>query len=307
MYELGVFLRQRYPDFIKTEYDPKESTFISSDKDRTINSASLVAQGLYKNYNQDAKWNGKSPVQFQPVPVRMIPKEIDRYIQLSYKCPTHQRLFEKVIATEYAPGFYAEMEEFMKVFAKERNIYDPLNTTLNDIDRLHHIIMFEEQPHYNATHNLPVEEWAQEYLTNDILIALKTGYLKFNVKTREMQRLYTGSMLGLILNSFSNPEATKITAYAGHDRIVYALLVTLGVWDFDEKDMPPVASALILELYGEEEDHQYLKLWYRKGTSSTPKRLEIPTCGPECSFSTFLKLFKDLVPEDFEAECGLLS
>ncbi|CAG7832760.1 unnamed protein product, partial [Allacma fusca] len=82
MYELGLYFRERYSNLLKTSFDAHETQIISSDTDRTIRSAGLVSYGLYEDFNLAAKLNGEDdPVQFEPIPVRTIPPELDRYLQ----------------------------------------------------------------------------------------------------------------------------------------------------------------------------------------------------------------------------------
>ncbi|CAG7817770.1 unnamed protein product, partial [Allacma fusca] len=82
MYELGLYIRERYSNLVKTSFDTDETRIISSDTDRTIRSAGLVAYGLYEEFNQAASWNGEDdPIPFEPIPVRAIPEELDRYLQ----------------------------------------------------------------------------------------------------------------------------------------------------------------------------------------------------------------------------------
>ncbi|CAG7733758.1 unnamed protein product, partial [Allacma fusca] len=56
MYELGLYIRERYSNLVKTSFDTDETRIISSNTDRTIRSAGLVAYGLYKEFNQAASW-----------------------------------------------------------------------------------------------------------------------------------------------------------------------------------------------------------------------------------------------------------
>jgi len=68
--DLGKFLRKRYGDFISSTYFPKEVKAISSDYDRTIQSAQLVLAGLFSSNNAlDVN---------SFIPVHSISKEVDR-------------------------------------------------------------------------------------------------------------------------------------------------------------------------------------------------------------------------------------
>lgn len=73
---MGTFLRRRYGTFLGS-YSPDKVYVLSSDYDRTINSANLLLAGLFpptgnQIWNEDLLW--------QPIAVHSIPKKMDFFI-----------------------------------------------------------------------------------------------------------------------------------------------------------------------------------------------------------------------------------
>ena len=78
MYELGKFVRRRYADFIKNDYDPTELEILSSASNRCVQSGALFAYALYEEYNLKANWSGSRDIKFDPIPVQTIPPQFDK-------------------------------------------------------------------------------------------------------------------------------------------------------------------------------------------------------------------------------------
>lgn len=73
-YKFGKWVRQRYADFLPSEYDRSDIYVQSTDVDRTLMSAYSHLAGLYepkssKNWDPDIKW--------RPIPVHTIPEASD--------------------------------------------------------------------------------------------------------------------------------------------------------------------------------------------------------------------------------------
>lgn len=71
-FQLGQFLRNRYFSLVGDRYHPDDIYMLTSDYDRTIVTALLVLSGLYP-----AKERWHSSIDWDPVPLRTIPHEID--------------------------------------------------------------------------------------------------------------------------------------------------------------------------------------------------------------------------------------
>lgn len=48
----------------------------------------------------------------------------------------------------------------------------------------------------------------------------------------------------------------------------------------------------------------YIQIFYRTEGDDYPKASEIPHCGKKCDLDKFRDLYRDIIPDDFERECG---
>lgn len=77
-YELGKYFRRRYEKLLGDgSYSPDKVFAVSSELDRTINSASLVLAGLFPPQN-DEIWN--KDLLWNPIPVYIVPRSRDYLI-----------------------------------------------------------------------------------------------------------------------------------------------------------------------------------------------------------------------------------
>lgn len=77
-YELGLFLRKRYDDFLQADYSTDEVYAYTSNNDRTKMTLNLILAGLYppidsKVWNTQLKWS--------PIPYRYVPIDLDVYLK----------------------------------------------------------------------------------------------------------------------------------------------------------------------------------------------------------------------------------
>lgn len=91
MYQNGLFIRDRYNEFLNSYLTDKVLYARATDSDRAINSAQLVAAGIWPP-NEEQKWG---PINWQPVPIRsdalnednvIFFRKIKIYIYLNNKC-----------------------------------------------------------------------------------------------------------------------------------------------------------------------------------------------------------------------------
>lgn len=72
MFNTGLFLRYNYSDLLSDNYH--EAYARSSNKDRCIESAQLLLNGVYR---PEGKWIWNKDAPFQTVPVHTVPTEDD--------------------------------------------------------------------------------------------------------------------------------------------------------------------------------------------------------------------------------------
>jgi hypothetical protein len=305
-YDFGLFLRERYKSFLPLEYNPDDITLISSDKDRTIQSSSLAAYALYKDYNFNATWAQPEQIPYEPIPVRHVPKEEDKYFQMTKKCPRWDQLYEESIAA-FNSNYLDENPDVIEIYTSRKDnvsLFDPNRSVLSRLDPL---IAFQDEILYNITHNLPTEDWCIQLISIKSYYGIKTSYYRATVDTEEKQRFYNGPLLQSVLNTFDKIKREKMALYCLHDKTLFTFMTTLGIDDKEVLLLPPTAAALMIELHEDQtlESGPYLEFWYRNDTSFEPHHLVIPGCGNPCYLSKVKELKKNVIPNNYEAECLL--
>jgi hypothetical protein len=95
-----------------------------------------------------------------------------------------------------------------------------------------------------------------------------------------------------------------MTLYAGHDRVMYALMRALDIYDPFALRGPPLGAALMFELHQDSlQQRELVKIFYRNDTQVEPEELKVPDCGDPCTLSDFVEKAKDFIPIDYEKEC----
>lgn len=112
-YNLGLFLKRRYAKLLGDRYEPEKVSVLSSDHDRTINSANLVLAAMfppteYQVWNKDLLW--------QSIPVHTIPISMDNLISCDIGC---QRYVQ-------ALNDYQQTSEINSLINENRNLFEYL-------------------------------------------------------------------------------------------------------------------------------------------------------------------------------------
>lgn len=91
----------------------------------------------------------------------------------------------------------------------------------------------------------------------------------------------------------------KVWIYSAHDETLANFLMALNIF---EPHCPPYASAVLIELRTNKKSQYTVTISY-KNSSSEPNVMTLPGCLPNCPLSQFIKLTRDLIPDDWEREC----
>ncbi|CAG7718542.1 unnamed protein product, partial [Allacma fusca] len=298
LYNLGVFLRQRYDKLLQKHYNKSEITVTSSCKDRAIMSAQAALAGLYQPENGTKSWNPY--INWQLVPIHTIPRSNDSFLHLKAPCPKYSRDFKEFYSTsEYVRKLEAEHMPMIKYFRFHMGLPD--DTTLQKLLTYQDTLMIQKQ------RGMKLPAWFNQTMFEE-LSSLK--YLRFELDTYtpEFKRLRGGPILKELLGNMpnKNKQAKNVYLYSAHKSALGALMNTLGIFNHL---LPPYASALMFELYQtnpENFDNNYfLRIYYYNETQSQPYLLEIPHCGQTCSLKHFSSLTHRYVPENWLQECEL--
>ena len=82
--ELGLWLRQRYTDWLSPTYDRAEVVVRSTDVDRTLMSALSNLAGLFPPQGSQV-WDEE--LAWQPIPVHTVPQDEDYLLSSHSHCP----------------------------------------------------------------------------------------------------------------------------------------------------------------------------------------------------------------------------
>lgn len=88
MYNNGMFIRERYNEFLGSIYSDKVAYARATDSDRTITSAQLVCAGIWPPASAQ-KWG---PLNWQPIPVRSDVLNEDNVT----KNPKYNKIYNKI-------------------------------------------------------------------------------------------------------------------------------------------------------------------------------------------------------------------
>lgn len=91
VYQLGQQLREMYQKLIGAHYSPNKVYFRSTDFDRTLMSAQLIAAGLFPP-SADEIWHEE--IKWQPIPVHTVPVSQEHLLAWHIPCPRFRSLFE---------------------------------------------------------------------------------------------------------------------------------------------------------------------------------------------------------------------
>lgn len=110
---MGLFLRRRYENLLAGRFEPEKVSVLSSDFDRTINSANMVLAAMFpptehQIWNEDLLW--------QPIPVHTIPVEMDYLISCDIACPRYV----------HALNEYQQTSEIKSLIEENRNLFEYL-------------------------------------------------------------------------------------------------------------------------------------------------------------------------------------
>jgi len=285
-YEYGQFLRSRYANFMGEAYSTSELYIRSSDVDRTLMTAQIVAAGAFPPIPRDI-WN--PDIRWSPVPVHTVPFLTDTAFVPVFACPRYVRLItnEKVLRTR----------EFVPLYKYLSNHTGNNVSTALQIHYLHDILKAERL----AGAVLP--EWSKTVYPEP-LETLAAGVLADSAGETITKRLGCGGvlkdMVEAINNQASSRNATKTIFYSGHDFTVVCILSTLNLYD-----RRPVnyLGAAILELHEIKPNKFAIKVLARNSQDSEPMELTMPNCTTLCPLEKFNKLMKPYIPLNPIEEC----
>ncbi|XP_047362325.1 lysosomal acid phosphatase-like [Vespa velutina] len=294
LYNIGKRIRKMYSTTVGLNYNSTISFIRSSDSDRCIMSAQALLAGLYpptpdQIFAPNLKWH--------PIPVHTVPRSMDKVIVVKAPCPK----LKQELANAY-------VNESIKSDAELENYYNELTIhtqqpmkTITDIEFLYNILNIQ------AKNGLELPNWTKKFY-NDEMRNIAARALTLLTSNTLLRRLHGGPLLKEIVNHMQESQIKKDSKkayfYSVHDVTLVNLLRTMGFTN--ELFFPEYGATIIFELHSYSEKERAVKVFYLNSTESIkPHFLNIPNCEQPCLLSNLLKVWKDVIPVNWDNECIL--
>ncbi|XP_044761304.1 testicular acid phosphatase homolog [Coccinella septempunctata] len=282
LYNVGLWLRHHYSDFLRLKYDPKEIYVQSIDFDRCLMSAGALLAGLYPPVG-DEVWNRNIP--WQPVPIHTTPNKVDILLQWS-ACPYYTIQSRK--ALELQKKISEENAELFKFLTEKTGSPMNLSSTL----LLYNVLEGEKLI------NLTLPLWTHGVI-RDIKPLVEVSFVVDTIDKR-LKILRAGPLVHRLLEQFDRAISgkkfgttddiyRKMMLYSTADMTVYYLADSLNVDNFG---IVNYGFSIYFELWEADNGTHYVDVFFRNSTDvyapSHPGRVR--GYGSTLSFSAFKEM-----------------
>lgn len=283
---LGMWLRNRYSEFIPSEFKNADILVRSTGISRTLASAFALTTYLYPA---------------QAIPIHSSPSASDKLFSPHKACPAFDREMERFLASSDV-----RVEEY-----KRQPLYEWLSHQigrtvhgLETAEQLYSLLTIEKQ----RGHELP--KWT-EVVYPQPLKNLTGRFLSRSSATTLLKRLRFGSLLKDILSNAEKAGRAikpgkkrhnrKVLIYSAHDFTVVGVLNCLGIFD----GMPSgFAASITFEVRRGTKHHgNTVEIFYRNDSTAEPQNLEIGHCGKPCHVKKLKEILSPIIPVDIAEEC----
>ncbi|CAD6231746.1 GSCOCT00014100001.2-RA-CDS [Cotesia congregata] len=289
-YKLGKLFQNRYKNLLGTIYKANEIFFGALDSNRTINTAQLIASGIYPEFRQRRN-QSSGPIQAS---VHVEVGEKNLYYPMIF-CENY--FIDRQKADLIVAGLF-DREELQKF-----SDYLAVHTTVKFSPFLHSWFLYNS---FVAQVDLGLElkPWTDSIFPNGKLLEMTAFEYRLQTYTNRMKRLVGGVWIKSFLDHADNfvnhvSSDQKANFFVASEMHVAAILNTLGVYT---PHFPSYLSAVIFELH-EINREFYIQVVHRNEDRSSV--LIIPGCdGALCRLEQFKKVLKDVTLYNFDKDCG---
>ncbi|XP_034950111.1 venom acid phosphatase Acph-1-like [Chelonus insularis] len=293
VYNEGLYLRDRYGNFLGSEYTPTKFWLQSTSADRAKMTAMILASALWK---PDEKQTFKPDVNWQPVVLHYWTRTEDKLLIIWNACPKYTMERMKIQNETLVQNMN---KKYKPMFEEVEHLSGQKMNSLSDISDIYGTLKSEE------TMGLQLPEWTKDYYPEQ-MEPLSNFHLAMNVFNEELRRLAGGPFLKKLTRKMKEkaegtlkPPQRKMYAYIAHDNTLANILTALNVWD--RKD--PGYNAMILFELHENHEKWYVQVFYKNSPDYKTEPLDIPGCGTSCTLDEFIEATKSVIPENYEEEC----
>ncbi|XP_038104455.1 testicular acid phosphatase homolog [Culex quinquefasciatus] len=291
-YDLGRWLRKRYHHLLGDLYSPDEIYVQSTDADRVITSAQVTLAGLYPPTGRDV-WHPN--IAWQPVPVHVLPRQVDNLLAVSRPCPAFEEKFLDYQRSEEFQRYNRTIGPALKYMAEHSK--SDMSNFLSAY-YLYSCLDVEQQNGFR----LP--NWTKQVYPEP-LKTISAELFKLKTATRPLARFTVGPLLKEILTRFQQKVSRtldpnrSVWIYSGHDITIVNLLNGLGLF---QTHNPPFGACIMIELRTSPSGTPYVSVFYRD-SQEEPEALYIPGCGTRCPLRRMVQFYENIIPDDWEREC----
>ena len=323
-YAYGQALRRKYVDrlgLISGRYNLEEVYFRSSNADRALQTAQVLALGLYPLgtgadpavYDSSLKAVPKPGLAFTPVPIHAVALRNDAVLRPWTGRANCKRYRRFVKALPKSKLYRAQAKRFSPFLLRMAAITG-INEGKKPVKILYGINEIYEPLTAFIVHKKPL---SKEITDKDmeLLRQLSDWNYHHQFLGKKMGRLTGGPLVGEVLRNFLNfvkdpKRGRKLHIYSGHQRTVLGLEAALGIETARTEGplfkgrVPPLGSRYAFELHQRAEKKYSVRLNFV--SEEAEKTIKIPGCGGEfCPIDRFRKVVADAVPRNWRAECRI--
>ncbi|XP_008555440.2 venom acid phosphatase Acph-1-like [Microplitis demolitor] len=292
-YKLGKLLREKYKELFGEIYKPSLVYFKSIGMNRAINTAHIVAAGLFPP-SPSQVWNPDLP--WIPIPVHSLPTEEDILNFPMLSCENYAIDRKKSVA---------EVDRLLQVLGGVKDFFSylTLHTGVNHTRAIQSWILYHQLAS-QASLGLDLAPWITEIFPNGKLVDISAVEYILQTYTDRMKRLLGGIWIKMFLDQIDDLLSGKNTErkgffYASNEIQIAAILNTLKVY---EPHVPGYASTVIFEFH-QIDSQYYVKVVYINEDKII--NFFIPGCeSTTCLLTTFKTILKNVTMEDFDKDCG---
>jgi acid phosphatase len=323
-YVNGQALRKKYVDqlgLISGRYNLREVYFRASNADRALQTAQVLALGLYPLgtgpdpavYDSSLKAVPTPGLAFTPVPIHAVSLKNDAVLRPwtgQANC-TRYRTFVKALPKSKL--YKAQAKKFLPFLIRIAAITG-INEGKSPAKILYGVNEIYEPLTAFIAHKKPL---TKEITDKDMemLRQLSDWNYHHQFLGKKMGRLTGGPLVGEVVRNFANfikypKKARKLHIYSGHQRTVLGLEAALGIETARTEGplfkgrVPPLGSRYAFELHERAKKKYSVRLKFVSGEKE--KTIKIPGCGGEfCPIDRFRKVVADVVPRNWRAECSV--
>ncbi|XP_019885210.2 venom acid phosphatase Acph-1 [Camponotus floridanus] len=295
MYNLGVYLRERYNEFLGQTYMPEITKMRTTEYALSIVSSQLVNAGLWPPATNQIWLEGFN---WQPIPSEL--KELkDDTLLLGFLCPNFTLEMDQVLQRAETQKITEQYQLLFNYLSRHtgRNISTPTDVVL-----LYAVL------ETMADQNKTLPNWAKDIFPDGAMYDLTLLEYDLFSTTSLQKQLNGGTLLKEIIGNLLKykigdlSKERKIILYSGDERNIVGVLKNLNLWS---PHIPNEAAALIFELYIDNETDIYeIKINYYTGIDSPTISLTLPNCTEICPLQTLINIAFDSIPENSLYLCG---